>query len=529
MRFRLFPIVLLLLSLFSACTPPAQATVQAPDQNDLQAANEVAVKAAIATLVARTLEPSATHQVQPTPTFTPLPTQTPAPSAVPGSPDTALLQAHTRYKLDVEFTYAERFGKVTEEIAYTNRSGDTLTELRLMVELFAYKDLFSITGLWGQDGQKIEDASWDNIQVRIPLQQPLLPGQSTGLKMTYEFHLPSQSSLDSERPLPVGYTSRQANLVDWYPFIPPYRNGSGWLAHPPSYYGEHLVYDMADFEVNLRLTDPRKDLVVAASAPVQKDGEWLRYRMTDVRSFALSIGHEYTAESAKVGDVTVTSYYFVLNTKAGKRALQTTVEALKLYQELFGPYPHTTLAVVEADFFDGMEYDGLFFVSRAFYNNYSGQPGEYLVAITAHETAHQWWFALIGNDQANEPWLDEALCTYAERLYYERYDPPALEWWWYYRINYYRPQGWVDTSVYNPNGTLQTYQDYRNAVYLNGAHFFEDLRKAIGDQAFFAFLKDYAAKYAGQVALSSDFFTLLDQHTQVDLTALLKRYFFSKQ
>jgi hypothetical protein len=430
--------------------------------------------------------------------------------------------------MDVEFSYAERYGKVNEEITYTNRAGDALNDLRLMVELFAYKDLFSFTGLWWQDGQKIENAAWENIEVRIPLRQPLLPGQTIGLKMTYEFRLPSQSSLDSERPLPIGYTSRQTNLVDWYPFIPPYRNGTGWLAHPPSYYGEHLVYDMSDFEVNLHLTGQRDDLVVAASAPAQKDGDWLRYRLKDARSFALSIGHEYVTESAQVGGVTITSYYFILNTQAGKRALQTTVEALKLYQELFGPYPHSTLAVVEADFFDGMEYDGLYFSSRAFYNLYSGQAGDFLVAIAAHETGHQWWYALIGNDQANEPWLDEALCTYMERLYYERYYPDALDWWWTYRVNYYRPMGWVDTSVYIPKSASQTYQDYRNAVYLNGAHFFEDLRNAIGDQVFFAFLKDYATKYAGQVALSHDFFALLREHTQVDLTPLLKKYFYNE-
>ncbi len=523
MRFRLFAVLFLVLILVSACASPSPVSQTVA----VQTAGEVAVKAAVATVVARTREASRPPAATPTPTD--LPTKTPAPSAVPGLPDNALLRSRPHYKIDVEFNYAERNGKVSEEITYTNRSGDALTELRLMVELFAYHDLFSFTGLWWQDGQKIEDAAWENIQVRIPLLKPLLPGQSTGLKMTYEFRLPSQSSLDPERPLPIGYTSRQANLVDWYPFIPPYRNGTGWLAHPPSYYGEHLVYDMADFEVNLRLTDQRKDLVVAASAPPQKDGDWLRYRINDLRSFAFSIGPEYITETAKVGNVAITSYYFILNTQAGKRALQTAVEALKLYQELFGPYPHSTLSVVEADFFDGMEYDGLFFVSRAFYNQSTGQPGEYLVAIAAHETAHQWWFALVGNDQANEPWLDEALCTYAERLNYERYYPAALDWWWYYRINYYRPQGWVDTSVYNPQGTLQTYQDYRNAVYLNGAHFFEDLRKAIGDEAFFAFLKDYAAKYAGQVALSSDFFALLAQHTSVDIRPVLKKYFYSKQ
>ena len=31
-----------------------------------------------------------------------------------------------------------------------------------------------------------------------------------------------------------------------------------------------------------------------------------------------------------------------------------------------------------------------------------------------HETAHQWFYSLIGNDQARDPWLDEGLATWAE-------------------------------------------------------------------------------------------------------------------
>lgn len=483
-------------------------------------------QAVLATMVARTMAVTATATHSPaTPTFTPSPAPTLTPTPGPTTPDPALAQNRPRYRLDVDFSFDQRHGKVAEEISYTNSSTDAMNELRLMVELAAYKDLFTITSLtWGDD-QSVENPTWENLQVRIPLRQPLEPGQNVVLKLTYEFSLPAQSSLNSERPLPIGYTSRQANLVDWYPFIPPYRSGQGWLAHPPAYYGEYLVYDEADFEVNLHLTDARKDLIVAASAPAQADGDVLRYQLQNARNFAFSIGPEYQTSSAQVGTITITSYYFPLSQAAGEWALQTTAKAVQLYQDLFGPYPHTTLAVVEADFMDGMEYDGLFYLSRGFYNLYSGKPEDYLTAIAAHETAHQWWFGVVGNDQANEPWMDEALATYTERIFYEHDYPDAVSWWWYYRVDYYHPRGWVDTSIYNPQGALQTYQDYRNAVYLNGAHFFEDLRQTMGDPAFFAFLKDYATTYSGKIALSSDFFTLLRQHTQADLKPVLDKYF----
>jgi aminopeptidase N len=103
----------------------------------------------------------------------------------------------------------------------------------------------------------------------------------------------------------------------------------------------------------------------------------------------------------------------------------------------------------------------------------------------------------VGNDQAEEPWLDEALATYSERLFYERTYPEALDWWWAYRVNYYEPRGWVDGSIYNPEG----YRAYRDAVYLNGATFLEELRQQVGEAAFFAFLQDYTARYAGPATI----------------------------
>jgi len=38
--------------------------------------------------------------------------------------------------------------------------------------------------------------------------------------------------------------------------------------------------------------------------------------------------------------------------------------------------------------------------------------------VTAHEVAHQWFCNLVGNDQIDEPWLDEVLAQYATWLYF---------------------------------------------------------------------------------------------------------------
>jgi aminopeptidase N len=297
------------------------------------------------------------------------------------------------------------------------------------------------------------------------------------------------------------------------------------MVHPRGHYGEHLTYDIADYEINLRLLNTPNNLVVAASGPQVIDGDWLRYRLPNARNFVFSFSPDYQVLETEVGGVTVYSYAFPVYGVSSAAVLQTTIDSLILYQELFGAYPHATLSVVQADFLDGMEYDGLYYLSRAFYNIYSGTPGDYLIAIAAHETAHQWWYALIGNNQAIEPWLDEALCTYMEHIYYERYAPEALDWWWRYRVNYYEPRGLIDVSIYDKHSEFQSYRDYRDAVYLNGAIFLHELRTAIGDSSFFAFLKDYAARYAGGIATRQSFFTVLAEHSSQDLSPLISKYF----
>ena len=430
----------------------------------------------------------------------------------------------TIYHLSARLDYQNHHLTVEEEIDYINRASESLDDLMLIVEPSRYPDTFHLNSMAWEDGEPVHDYEREIGSMRLKLRNPLETGKRISLHLGYELSLPSPDSSFYGRPVPFGYTSRQTNLVDWYPFMPPYVDGQGWLAHQAGAFGEHLAYEVADFEVSIELDGLQKDLTLAASAPAETQGEVAHYTLAAARSFAWSASPMYEVRTQQVGDITVRSYFFSIHADAGQSVLDTTSEALELYSRLFGPYPHQALAVVEADFLDGMEYDGLYFLSNGFYNLYNGSQGEYLVAIAAHETAHQWFYGLVGNDQALEPWLDEALCTYSERLYYENTAPEALDWWYAYRVNYYDPRGWVDGSIYNPEG----YRAYRDAVYLNGALFLEDLRGQMGNEAFFAFLKDYVGEFTHKIASADDFFDLLGAYNREDLTPVIEEYFSNR-
>ena len=443
---------------------------------------------------------------------TDIPTATPIPAPERAS-----------YSLNINLAYYDKTVSVEQTILYPNHSGEILDKLVLAVVPNMWAGGFVLNSL-RVDGTPVTDYTLSGQRLEFSLPAPLSPETTVTVSMSYSLILPFAEQQDPsvERPRIYGYTSRQVNLANWYPFIVPYEAGAGWVLHDPWYYGEHLVYEAADYDVILTV-DPT--VIVAASGFAEPKGESIRYTLTAGRTFAISASPEFKTAVAQIDDVTVTSYYFPFYEDPGQTVLDVTSKAVQLYSQRFGAYPHKSLAAVMGDFNDGMEYSAFYFLPRDFYNLYDGTAKNYLTFVAAHETAHQWWFERVANDQAENPWLDESLCTYSEHLYYETYHPELVSWWWPYRMYYFDPAAKMDIPVYAGTG----FQPYTNATYFVGAHFLEDLRMRIGEEAFFGFLQDYIAQMDGQIATPTDFFTILRQHTSTDISDLIATYFTTPQ
>jgi hypothetical protein len=450
-------------------------------------------------------------------TVTP-PTRTPSPSTT-ASP-TSIFSLRPQYSLDLLLDYEKHTAEVHERILYPNPTGGGLDSLRLAVEPGLWPGCFFLESL-SVDGQALGDLVPKDGRLDLPLPAALPPDGSLLIEIHYQLKLSEtrRGPDDRIRDQIFGYTDRQLNLVDWYPFVVPYEAGRGWLWNRPANYGEHLVYDPADFDVTVRFEGK---IVPVLAAPGQETSasDRQRFVLKNARTFALSASPDYAVASTTVAGVNVRSVYLTEDVQGGQAVLEATVHALRLFGELFAPYPHPTLVAVQGDFVPSMEYDGLFFVGHPFYHYVNGTPRDYLIVITVHETAHQWWFALVGSDQANEPWLDEALATYSERIFYERVYPDDVDWWTNLRLTSHEPlAGWVDSTIYD------TDRVYLDAVYLRGAEFLGALREQVGDPAFFAFLNDYARTYSHRRATGRDFFALLETHSGADISGLLRLYF----
>ncbi len=269
--------------------------------------------------------------------------------------------------MNVVLDYAAKSLTVDETIVYPNHSGQLLSDLVLAVEPNLWTGCFTLGSL-NMGGVPVSNYTLDGQKLSIPLSDVMEPETTLTLELQYTLALPliEPTNPNLSRPRIFGYSARQINLTNWYPFIVPRIDGA-WVLHDPWYYGEHLVYDAADYSVNLKSADPAVTPVIAASGAPSANGEWTTYTLMAGRTFAISASTDFLTASTKVGDITVTSYYLQpLYKGAGTAAMQAAAEALQVYSQRYGPYPHTSLAVVMGDFNDGMEFSGFFYLQSRF-------------------------------------------------------------------------------------------------------------------------------------------------------------------
>jgi hypothetical protein len=441
--------------------------------------------------------------------LTPPPSTLTVDTVQPATPPPAT-SSRTNYILNATLDFENKLLSADETIRYYNTSGGTLTDLVLSVQPNIYTGAFTLNAI-AQDGVALGIYTLSGQRLSVTLNQPIANGAATTITLSFNLKIPQKGSGDV-----FGYDFNQINLVDWYPFVVPYRGG--WVLHDPMPWGEHLVYDSSDIELNIK-TDPGVTLAVGASP--EANGEWVRYRMYGARTLAVSASDEFIVNETTLGNISIRSYYFSGYQKGGDDMLIYASEALQTYSAEFAPYPHQTLAIVQSDMDDGQEYDGLVFLATDFYSQYTGSAKSNLTTIGVHEIAHQWWYSLVGNDHAFEPWLDEALSTYSERIFFENNYPANISWWWQFRVNYFKPTGYVDATIYD----YGSFRSYTNAVYFRGALFLDDLRELMGYGNFSKFIKAYATRYANGHATTADFFALARETINANYDDLIADYF----
>lgn len=505
-------------------TAPAIATT-------VQSAARVTLVPTVGRLAAAITRPTSTQTLapprptaQPTTTDAPTSTTAPSPQACP-----SLDVPPSQHRVMAQVNYETKTLQVTQEITYTNQTDAPLEALLLNVEPNRWQDAFTLQSVMFADtAAPFHALTGRRLDVVLP--ELLLPNCQTTLTLTFEIRVPPVIGGREAFRGYFGQTVRQINLGHWLAVVVP-RQAGRWLYNESILIGEQIVLEPADWEVTFTLTNAPPNTQIAAPGSVQVlNAQAWRFEHRNGRDFAVSISPVFrVSQGLTANGVEVAVYSFpdaIVSDGAGgwldggAYAAQVTTESIDVYTQRFGDFPHERMVIVQGDFPDGMEFSGFAFVSTDWFVNYTGAPDGYLMLITVHEVAHQWWYDVVGSDQALHPWLDEALSTYSELVYIQARYPNLVDWWWFFRVNRLNPEGAVDSTVYE----FDRIRPYINAVYLRGVLMLHDIRNTLGDEAFFGWLQAYASAQAGRVATPTDLWAAMTAE-QFDATALTRTAF----
>ncbi|MDE0609596.1 MAG: M1 family aminopeptidase [Anaerolineaceae bacterium] len=411
-----------------------------------------------------------------------------------------------RHVVHATIDLAQQEITVLQDLHFRNLSASPLAELLLLVEANRKEGSVTVQRVVAGDTPLRFTLEGRKLTVRLP--RVLQPEDAMELTLAFRLDVPPFEADDFLGWL--GYSQYQMNLGNWLPVVAPWGGGQ-WLVNETTALGEHSVQDTADWQVYVDIENAPDDVVLAGPGQVteMENGRW-QIELQAARDFSLSVGSGYQRRATELADGTILEVYSLNDAPDALAAAAWTLDvarrSMERFAALFGPIPFERLVVVEGDFPDGMEFSGLVFVSRDWFESWEGNPASYLTLITAHEVAHQWWYGSVGSDQAREPWLDEALATYSEYLLLESDFPDLLDWWWEWRVDRFAPGGHVDSDIYE----FARRRDYINAVYLRGARMLHELRQDLGDDAFFGWLRRHAEQGAGNIVTEEDFWSLLN-------------------
>jgi hypothetical protein len=413
-------------------------------------------------------------------------------------------------------------------ITYHNTSGEAVDEL--VFRLYPNADRIyggnlevtsaTISGNLIQPEVFLEDETG----LRLRLDEPIQPDETVLIELEFIGQL-TNGFEDFPGTYGIFNYSQEDNVatyINWYPILA-LRDESGWRAEPVIGIGDAVVSEVGLYLVEVAAPDDLQ-IVTGGSLIDQevKEGvEISRFASGPVRDFPVIASPNFSLVQDEVDGVTVRHWGLPGGGEIWDAALQSSVDSLKVFNEAFGSYPYRELdiVVVPLQLAAGVEYPGLFLMRDDLYTD--SQGGSFLLTtVISHETAHQWWYGLVGNDVIAHPWQDEALTTFSSLLYLEQFEPQVNRG----TIEYFEQvKSDIDQELSNSDigqpvaEFVQQPENYSPVVYSKGAVFFLELRRKIGDQAFFGALKDYFSKYQYKIAPPESLLEAFENSCQCEL------------
>ena len=342
----------------------------------------------------------------------------------------------------------------------------------------------------------------ENQILKIPLEKPLKNGEKVKVKIKFKLKIPKGSDR-------LHYVNEEYSLTNWYPILSIYNEKTKkWDENPYHTIGESNYSDVSNY--NVKLTVP-KNMIVAPTGSIidekiQGENKAIDIKAEKVRDFVIIMSPHYKVKTKEVDGIKISHYYITnkeyLNAKNIEKTadiiLDEVVKTVKLMNETVGKYPYSELRIAETYLNGGaMEYPQV--IQMGGYYDLGeekiDESASFIIEAAIHETMHQWWYVGVGNNEFEEPFLDESLTVYMTAYYFEKeYDKYHKNGVNYQIRNYFSPSSGkaLNTAVKD----FGDWSEYGRLIYDGkGPGFFEDLRQRIGEEKFLEFLQKYYEKY----------------------------------
>jgi aminopeptidase N len=219
------------------------------------------------------------------------------------------------------------------------------------------------------------------------------------------------------------------------------------------------------------------------------------YALGPARDFYLAASDAYAVTTGAAGATTIRVYAPEAYNAAAQQTVEDAAAALEVFAARYGPYPYTELDLVTTPTYAlGIEYPGIIALTNGMLDPATGDP-LLLEVVTAHEVGHQWFYNLVGNDQLDDPWLDESVTQFATWQYFaDTGGEDAAKGFHDSLTGRWGSIGMAEIPIGLPVADYDG-PEYSAIVYGRGPLFFEALAQHMGQPAFDAFLADYARTY----------------------------------
>jgi hypothetical protein len=359
------------------------------------------------------------------------------------------------------------------------------------------------------NGQETE-CYLEGVSMQVGLPIDIMPGQDITIDMKWAARIP-------ELAYRFGTKDAVYMLGNFYPVLNVYDN-TGWhLAHN-SNFGDPFCFHCADYLVQVNI--PEAYELVSTGNSLGRYAEdngrvtyWIEAHQ--VRDFCLLLIYDYQEVVNSSKGVRVKCYIpRGAGQEQARQMAEQSAEILYYYSCRWGSYPYADfkIALVPMLGFHGMEYSGLIFLRQDMLSaQYDANRRSF---ILAHEIAHQWWYAMVGNDQLLEPWLDEALANWSAYEYQE--DVQGIKG---------NRTGNAATRLDRRLNDISSGSEYYRIIYDGGEAFWTALEEELGQETIDHVLRRYLADYKYQIASTENLLDTIRKEARQDMDSFFADWF----